>query len=373
MGLGDGKEAAQRARDRPLSGAPLVRFQPRHGTCSPSGKEERDDDSNPTKLSATFDPGLYLRPEARALGLTPRLGAADLREQRSVGRGGYAVCLCEPDNRARERVDLNPARFESVARSLSELHDLARKHRVPMDGLEEVMEALTARIERAGSSEQHRAELEADLEVRLDDYRKAANNLHRKRKQQAAELSARVIKLMGELGMAGGTFELPVDLNPLAPPSPRGDDRVEINISANPGLPPGPLNKIASGGELSRISLAIKVATAGGGESVTQIFDEVDAGIGGETANAVGRLIKRLSQERTSAHGQALCVTHLAQVAVCATQQLRVRKSSEKDTAVVTTHLLSEDERIDEIARMMSGTVSEQSRAHARELLETPG
>ena len=271
---------------------------------------------------------------------------------------------------ARERVDLNPARFESVARSLSELHDLARKHRVPMDGLKEVMEALAARVERAGSSEQRRAELEADLEARLDDYRKAANNLHRKRKQHAAKLSARVIELMGELGMAGGTFELAVDLNPLAPPSPRGDDKVEINISANPGLAPGPLNKIASGGELSRISLAIKVAAAGGGDSITQIFDEVDAGIGGETANAVGRLIKRLSQERTSAHGQALCVTHLAQVAVCATQQLRVRKSSEKDAAVVTTHLLSEDERIEEIARMLSGTNSDQSHAHARELLD---
>ena len=270
---------------------------------------------------------------------------------------------------ARERVDLNPSRFESVARSLSQLNDLARKHRVPMERLEEVMEALATRIELAGSSEQRRIELEKKLETRLGDYREAAETLHRQRKTHATELSERVTELMAELGMAGGTFELAVNLNPKAPPSPRGDDKVEINISANPGLPPGPLSKIASGGELSRISLAIKVATAGGGDSVTQIFDEVDAGIGGETANAVGRLIQRLSRKRGSGSGQALCVTHLAQVAVCATHQLQVRKDSGKETAVVDTSLLDTDDRIDEIARMLSGTISEQSRAHAGELL----
>ena len=270
---------------------------------------------------------------------------------------------------ARERVDLNPSRFESVAGSLSQLNDLARKHRVPMDGLQPVMEALATRIERAGSSEQRRLELEKELETRLGDYRESANTLHRQRKKHAVELSGRVTELMAELGMAGGTFELAVKLNPQAPPSPRGDDKVEISISANPGLPPGPLNKIASGGELSRISLAIKVATAGGSDSVTQIFDEIDAGIGGETANAVGRLIRRLSQKRSSGNGQALCVTHLAQVAVCATHQLQVKKRSGKETAAVDTCLLDIDERVDEIARMLGGTISEQSRAHAGELL----
>ena len=176
---------------------------------------------------------------------------------------------------------------------------------------------------------------------------------------------------MAELGMDGGTFELTVSLKPRAVPSPRGDDMLQINISANPGLPPGPLNKIASGGELSRISLAIKVATAGADESVTQIFDEVDAGIGGNTANAVGRLMKRLSMKRFSGKGQALCVTHLAQVAVCATHQLQVRKAAGKESIVVDTSLLDSNERIDEIARMLSGKISKQSRAHAVELLST--
>jgi len=265
---------------------------------------------------------------------------------------------------ARDRVDLNPERFEAVGKTLGDLHDLARKHHVRMEGLEEVMLKLAARIERADGSEQRRSRLQAELQMRLEAYRSAAKNLHEKRGQHAAELSRRVTALMAELGMAGGTFELAVSLNPQARPSLRGDDEVQIRISANPGLPPGPLNKIASGGELSRISLAIKVAASGGSESVTQIFDEVDAGIGGETANAVGKLMKRLA-----GNGQALCVTHLAQVAVCANHQLQVRKATGKESTLVYTRLLDETGRIDEIARMLSGKISEQSRAHAIELL----
>lgn len=269
-------------------------------------------------------------------------------------------------NAARDRIDLNPARYEDVSKTLGQLHDLARKHRVRMEGLEQVMLALEARIERAGSSEQRRSRLQAELQNHLDVYRLAAKNLHAQRQQHATELSKRVTALMAELGMAGGTFELVVSLIPNTRPALRGDDEVQIRISANPGLPPGPLNKIASGGELSRISLAIKVAAKSGSESVTQIFDEVDAGIGGETANAVGKLLKRLS-----GNGQALCVTHLAQVAVCATHQLQVRKATGKDSTLVDTTLLDNAGRIDEIARMLSGKISEQSRAHALELLHT--
>ena len=265
---------------------------------------------------------------------------------------------------ARDRVDLNPARFDKVAKTLGQLHDLARKHRVRMDGLEDIQNALLTRIERASGSEQRRNELGAEVKTCLGNYRKAAKNLHQKRRRHAAELSKRVIELMSELGMAGGTFELAVTLNQQSTPSTRGDDEVQINISANPGMPPGPLNKIASGGELSRISLAIKVAAASAGESVTQVFDEVDAGIGGDTANAVGLLLKRLA-----GNGQALCVTHLAQVAVCATQQLQVRKASGQDTTLIDTSLLSIKDRVDEIARMLSGKISKQSRAHALELL----
>jgi len=269
---------------------------------------------------------------------------------------------------ARDRVDLSPARFEEVASQLGQLNDLARKHRVRMDGLEDVRDNLSARIDRAGSAEQRRNKLSEELASCLDIYRRAATRLNDNRKQHAGELSRQVIKLMSELGMAGGSFELAVLHTPEARPGVRGDDELQINISANPGSAPGPLNKIASGGELSRISLAIKVAAAGGSEAKTQIFDEVDAGIGGDTANAVGRLLKRLSLK-----GQALCVTHLAQVAVCATHQLQVRKESSKHTTLVDTNLLDDKSRVDEIARMLSGRISQQSRAHALELLEAAG
>jgi len=266
---------------------------------------------------------------------------------------------------ARDRLDLNPARFEALEKTLGQLHDLSRKHHVRVENLEEVMQTLATRIERADGSEQRRLQLQAELQTRLEDYRSAAQNLHVKRSEHAAELSGRVIALMAELGMAGGIFELKVTLNPKAKPSSRGDDDIQIRISANPGLPPGPLNKIASGGELSRISLAIKVASSSGSEAVTQIFDEVDAGIGGETANAVGKLMKRLAGD-----GQTLCVTHLAQVAVCAGHQLQVRKATGKDSTQVDTTLLDETSRIDEIARMLSGKISDRSRAHATELLK---
>jgi len=274
---------------------------------------------------------------------------------------------------ARDRVDLNPSRFEDVARQLGQIHDLARKHRVRMDELEAITNKLSTRIDNASNTELRRDKLLSELKNSLDNYRRAAENLHQKRKLHASEVSVRVIELMNDLGMEGGTFEIAVSLKPQATPTQLGDDQVQINISANPGLPPGPLSKIASGGELSRISLAIKVATAGNDESVTQIFDEVDAGIGGDTANAVGRLMKRLSEKRLSGHGQALCVTHLAQVAVCATHQLQVRKAPGKESVAVDTSLLTTSDRIDEIARMLSGTISKKSRAHAVELLSSAG
>ena len=290
--------------------------------------------------------------------------ACQMLQEASVNCGEAIASL----RAARDRVNLSPARFEEVASQLGQLNDLARKHRVRMDGLEEVRDKLSLRIERASSAGQRRNELTKLLASHLDAYRLAASRLHDCRIQHALELSGNVLELMSELGMAGGIFELAVSHTPDGTPSERGDDNLQINISANPGSAPGPLNKIASGGELSRISLAIKVAAVGESEAVTQVFDEVDAGIGGDTANSVGRLLKRLSLK-----GQALCVTHLAQVAVCATHQLQVIKESGKASTLVDTSLLDNNSRIDEIARMLSGRISDQSRAHAVELLEAAG
>lgn len=267
---------------------------------------------------------------------------------------------------ARDRVDLSPARYAELANQLGQLNDLARKHRVRMDGLGEVRDNLSTRIERAENAEQRRARLGEELASCLTAYRRAAVDVHDRRKKHAHKLSRQVAKLMSELGMAGGSFELAVLHTPENTPAMRGDDKLQIRVSANPGSAPGPLAKIASGGELSRISLAIKVAAAGESEALTQVFDEVDAGIGGETAHSVGQLLKRLSLR-----GQALCVTHLAQVAVCAAHQLQVRKESDKVSTLVDTSLLDNKGRVDEIARMLSGQISEQSRAHAVALLKS--
>jgi DNA repair protein RecN (Recombination protein N) len=264
---------------------------------------------------------------------------------------------------ASQRIDLNPERLLTIRRKLDRLGDLARKHRVSMDELTGHRDRLADRLERAENFSVRQEQLQRDVDAALAAYRSAAGALSAARAQRAAELGSQVTSLMGDLGMQGGRFEISVDFDDAARPSPTGSDRIQLLVSANPGFAPGPLSKIASGGELSRISLAIKAASAGK-ESRIQIFDEVDAGIGGDTANAVGRLLQSLS-----ANGQALCVTHLAQVAACGRWQVSVDKRVQDNNVSVETRLLEADQRVDEIARMLGGKVSPQSRDHARELL----
>jgi len=265
---------------------------------------------------------------------------------------------------ARSRLDFGPDRLAELERQLGIQHDLARKHRVQPEGLQQVLEQMKDRCERAGSLETRLAALQQALDESLTAYSEAAGELHVARNRRARELSEAVTALMQELGMAGGHFEIHVQHDADGTPSARGSDKLELRVTANPGVPAGLLRKVASGGELSRISLAIKVAAKSGMPAPTQIFDEVDSGIGGDTANAVGALLKSLSTG-----GQALCVTHLAQVAAFADHQLRVHKLAKGSGTHVQTSLLANGERIDEIARMLGGRLSEQSRAHASELL----
>lgn len=265
---------------------------------------------------------------------------------------------------ARERLDASPDRLSELEQQLETQHDLARKHRVEPDQLEQVLAQMKQRFDRADSLDSRLAALEQQLEQALQAYRQAALSLHHKRLERAAKLSEDVTSLMQELGMEGGLFEIKVSHDEDAAPAERGSDRLELLVSANPGVQPGLLKKVASGGELSRISLAIKVASRTGADTATQVFDEIDAGIGGDTANAVGALLSSLA-----ASGQALCVTHLAQVAAFANQQLQVQKHSDKNHTRVETSLLDASQRVDEIARMLGGRLSEQSRAHASELL----
>lgn len=260
-------------------------------------------------------------------------------------------------------VDLDTDRLRETESRLAALGDLARKHGVDFEALGGVRDDLAERLDRASRFDELRAELEGEVADALARYRDAAAALAARRQAHAAALADRVGQLMGELGMAGGVFDIAVKHDEAADPAAAGTDRVDMRVSANPGIAPAPLAKVASGGELSRISLALKVATADSGAR-TQVFDEIDAGVGGDTANAVGRLLSRVA-----AGGQALCVTHLAQVAVRADRQLKVTKQASQDTTRVGAEVLAADERVEEIARMLGGKVSEQSRAHARELL----
>lgn len=265
---------------------------------------------------------------------------------------------------ARSRLESSPERLSELERQLGAQYDLARKHRVEPDQLEQVLARLQRRFEHADSLESRLASVEQGLEKALGDYRRSALELHSRRKIRAAKLSEDVSSLMQELGMEGGRFEVRVGFSEDSRPAARGSDRLELLVSANPGIEPGILKKVASGGELSRISLAIKVASRADNGSATQIFDEIDAGIGGDTANAVGALLSSLA-----ANGQALCVTHLAQVAAFADHQVQVAKHAEKESTLITTRILEESQRVDEIARMLGGRLSDQSRAHAAELL----
>jgi DNA repair protein RecN (Recombination protein N) len=266
---------------------------------------------------------------------------------------------------ARSRLNLSPGRLTELEQKLGSQHDLARKHRADPDRLQHVLDGLKERFERAGSLENRLAELETELDSALSQYQAGAAELSAQRGQHAGELGASVTRLMQELGMQGGCFIIEVDHDRHRTPSALGSDRLKLLVSANPGIPPGPLKKVASGGELSRISLAIKVAS-NSDSATAQVFDEVDAGIGGDTANSVGALLKSLS-----AKGQALCVTHLAQVAAFADHQLQVQKSAGARETRVETNLLDRAARVDEIARMLGGRLSDQSRAHATELLNS--
>jgi DNA repair protein RecN (Recombination protein N) len=171
---------------------------------------------------------------------------------------------------------------------------------------------------------------------------------------------------MQELGMPGGSFEVSVTPLPEGETSAHGLERIEFLVSANPGQPARPLAKVASGGELSRISLALQVVLAGTGRIPTLIFDEVDVGIGGRVAEVVGRKLRALGETR-----QVLCITHLAQVAAQGAQHVQIRKQTEGKDTVATAALLGERERMMEIARMIGGMeISKQTLAHAKDMLE---
>jgi DNA repair protein RecN (Recombination protein N) len=263
-----------------------------------------------------------------------------------------------------DMLDIDPARQEEIERHAAALEALGRKHRLPVLDLPEQSLRIEAELTTLDNAQLNLAALEQELTTLTRDYRAAAQRLTSARKAAADHLGTHITQLMQGLGMAGGRFA--VSISPSDTEfGANGSDDIEFLVSANPGQAPKSLAKVASGGELSRISLAVQVAAAAKTSALCMVFDEVDAGIGGAVAEIVGRQLRDLGER-----AQVLCVTHLAQVASQAHSQCRVIKLSDGKITRTAVKALGEIERIDEIARMLGGIdITEQARAHAREML----
>jgi DNA repair protein RecN (Recombination protein N) len=267
--------------------------------------------------------------------------------------------------RWREAQDLDPERLGKLDRQLARLHDLARKHRIGIRELKAREAQLRADHEALADADTRLARLEGEHRKAVDAWRREAAELSASRQRTASALAEHVTALMQELGMGGGRFEIAIETRADAVPSRLGADTVEFLVSANPGQPPRALRKVASGGELARISLAIEVAALGRGDVGTMVFDEVDSGIGGAIAEVVGRKLRELGGAR-----QVLCVTHLPQVAAQAREQVAVHKVASDTSTRTVLRVLDAAQRIEEIARMLGGVdISTETRALAREML----
>lgn len=269
-------------------------------------------------------------------------------------------------NRYSQSLEADPGRQEWIESRLASLEDVARKHRVEVAELPELRLRLADELVALQSAATSLADLDRRLAAAAAKYVAAAGRLSTARREAAAALDRKVSALMQDLGMPGGVFATRID-SPEPPQfAEHGNDDIEFLVSANPGQPLRPLAKTASGGELSRISLALQVATLNAAHLPCLVFDEVDAGVGGAVAEMVGRQLRELA-----ASGQVLCVTHLPQVASQAGRQLRVSKQTARGVTRTRLEALDEDSRVEELARMLGGaSITDRTRDHAREMLE---
>ena len=291
--------------------------------------------------------------------LAEALGALD----RAVIEAGEAE---EKLRAAAEALEHDPAALDAAERRLFELRAIARKHRCEVDELPAVMRDMRARLDAIEGGEAELDALEDAAGKAEARYRDAATALHRQRKQAAERLDTAVAGELAPLKLDAARFQTAVEKLPEDRWSAAGMDAVEFLIATNPGAPFAPLNKIASGGELSRFILALKVALAEKGGAATVIFDEIDRGVGGAVASAIGERLARLAD-----NGQLLAVTHSPQVAARGRTHYMIAKSSEGTVTKTGVVLLDEAGRQEEIARMLSGAeVTPEARAQADRLLE---
>ncbi len=267
--------------------------------------------------------------------------------------------------RYRESIDMDPGRRDWVEERLDALHSAARKHRVSPDELVTLCDKLRGEHDELSHAEERGRELEQDLTDAKAVFFELAIALSKSRTKAAKTFSSAVTEAMTSLGMPGGVFEVNVSRMDGEDARPWGIDNIEFLISANPGQPPLPLSRVASGGELSRMSLAIQVIASNGSAIPTMVFDEVDSGIGGRVAEMVGRRLRELGT-----HRQVLCVTHLPQVASLADQHFRISKVSDGKATRTGVDGLGKKERVQELARMLGGMeITEKTLEHAAEML----
>lgn len=282
--------------------------------------------------------------------------------------GQALIQLEEANGEIQRHVDgfeADPERLHELENRLSRIYDIARKHRIDPTELSQLHQQLSLELAELGNVDEDLDQLQQQSEAALKHYKELSAKLRQKRQTAAKKLQSQVNKQLQNLAMSNAVFD--IALRPLDEPSSKGSEEIEFLIATNPGQDPKPLGKIASGGELSRISLAIQVITAQTSAAATLVFDEVDVGIGGATANVVGQMLRQLGERC-----QVLCVTHLPQVASKAHQHLQVSKTTDKAGAASSLSKLADEERISEIARMLGGEASsEQAVAHAKEMLST--
>ena len=265
-----------------------------------------------------------------------------------------------------DRQDSDSGSMELLEAKLADAHRLSRKHHVRPEEIPGIYLQLAAELRDLESGTENAENRQNELLQLRNDYQQAADALSERRKQAAKSLESRITAMIRELGLPQGDFQICVQSDNSREPGPSGYDEVEFLVSANPGIPPRSLAKVASGGELSRISLAIQVAATDGKNVPTLIFDEVDSGIGGGIAEVVGQKLRLLGRDR-----QVFCVTHLPQVAVQGHHHLLVQKNIAEGVTQTAVSTIAGSARVSEIARMLGGRVmTEQTLAHAAEMLE---
>ncbi len=271
--------------------------------------------------------------------------------------------------RAADDLEADPARRDWVEDRLDAIKSVARKHRAEPAELGALRERLAAELDDIRHAEERGAALAAKVEEARQAYDRSAAELSSARRGAAAALGKAVTAAMADLGMPGGSFEVLLTPRPADDARSFGLEDVEYRLSANPGQSPLSLARVASGGELSRMSLAIQVIASGGSAIPTMIFDEVDSGVGGGVAEMVGRRLHELAAAR-----QVLCVTHLPQVASQADHHIRINKITDGKTTRTTARVLTKDEKIEELARMLGGVeITRRTRDHAAEMLGRGG